>query len=63
MAQRTDAVCESDELKERRRCVGVVLRAVGHARLDGDQVLADALDRVATELEHPETRGVKEGRR
>ena len=55
MAERTDAVCESEPvLKERRRAVGIVLQVLGVARLVGNREVADVLDRIATDLEHPE---------
>lgn len=38
---------------ERRRAVGVVLRAVGLARIRQQHELAAALDDLANELEHP----------
>jgi len=39
---------------ERRRCVGVILAAIGKYRLAGRMDIANALEDVATDLEHPE---------
>lgn len=39
---------------ERRRCVGVVLAAIGRQRLAGRCDIADALEDVANQIEHPE---------
>ncbi len=40
--------------RERLRCIGIVLREFGIARLAGDEKTADVLDRLAVYLEHPE---------
>jgi hypothetical protein len=37
---------------ERRRCIGVVLKHYGIYRLAGEMKIAEALDALATELEH-----------
>ncbi len=39
---------------ERHRCVGVVLAEVGRQKLEGHDAIAAVLDRLATQLEHPE---------
>jgi hypothetical protein len=38
---------------ERRRCVGLVLKAYGVMKMNGFMDTADALDQLATEMEHP----------
>lgn len=37
---------------ERRRIVGIVLNAYAIARMAGELAIADALDKLATEIEH-----------
>lgn len=46
----TQSVKEAIEA-ERRRIVGIVLRAYGEARAAGELAIADVLDRLATEIE------------
>lgn len=40
-------------LTERHRCIGLILRGVGLARLSGDQATAHLLDDLAEAVEHP----------
>lgn len=37
---------------ERARVVGIVLRVYGEAKSAGELAIADAIDRLATEIEH-----------
>lgn len=39
---------------ERHRCVGLLLAEVGRQRLAGNREMADRLDALALEMEHPE---------
>ncbi len=39
-------------LHERKRIIGIVLRTYGEAKLAGAFGIADALDKLATEIEH-----------
>lgn len=48
------AVIDHEQQKERRRCVGIVLKHLGTAKLAGAEGVARVLDAVATELEHGE---------
>lgn len=41
-------------LTERRRCIGLLLAEVGRQRLAGRRDIADVLDAVVTQMEHPE---------
>lgn len=40
--------------RERRRCIGVVLGLYGVYRIAGKMEIAEVLDALATELEHPD---------
>lgn len=42
-------------IDERRHIVGIVLRAYAEAKLAGEQAIADALGRLATDIEHEAT--------
>lgn len=53
MSNTTILLLERVALAEQRRCIGLLLAEVGRRRLAGRADIADAIDAVITQIEHP----------